>query len=128
MREPPLGLDEVPSESLRILHDEIQCAPTTEERLVGVYEVALPSLRDEIRKYGDETHPLADAPSRRLLRFALLEIDDMIAFGTEAINCLVTDERRAEMGPWVGLLRRGLEGASSCANSAAATTTTASSP
>src|SRR5215472_5841403 len=36
MREPPLGLDAVPDESLGILFDEILCAPTTAELLIGI--------------------------------------------------------------------------------------------
>src|ERR1700704_5112355 len=44
MREPPLGLEEVPHEALQILFDEIQAAPTTEGLLLGIYEVALDAL------------------------------------------------------------------------------------
>src|SRR5438874_7064724 len=43
MREPPLGLDEVPNEALQIFFDEILAAPTTEAILLGVYEEALPA-------------------------------------------------------------------------------------
>src|SRR5450755_1849270 len=41
MREPPLGLEAVPDLSLEVFFDEIRAAPTTEELLVGLYEVAL---------------------------------------------------------------------------------------
>src|SRR6266480_2731655 len=37
MREPPLGLEEVPHEALAIFFDEILAAPTTEALLLGVY-------------------------------------------------------------------------------------------
>src|SRR5437868_4779217 len=43
MREPPLGLEEVPHEALAIFFDEILAAPTTEARVVGIYEYAMPS-------------------------------------------------------------------------------------
>src|SRR3984893_7557437 len=43
MREPPLGLEEIPREALQIFFDEILAAPTTEALLLGVYEVALPA-------------------------------------------------------------------------------------
>ena len=45
MREPPLGLEEVPHPALEVFFDEILAAPTTEELLVGVYEQALPHSR-----------------------------------------------------------------------------------
>src|SRR5438309_1766962 len=44
MREPPLGLEAVPHEGLQVFFDEILAAPTTEALLLGLYEVALPSL------------------------------------------------------------------------------------
>src|SRR3954462_7212151 len=44
MREPPLGLDAIPDESLAIFFDEILASPTTEELLLSVYEKALPAL------------------------------------------------------------------------------------
>src|SRR5437868_14925118 len=44
MREPPLGLEEVPDPALEIYFDEILSAPTTGELLVAVYEKALPAL------------------------------------------------------------------------------------
>src|SRR6476619_6350605 len=44
MREPPLGLEQVPHEALRVFFDEILAAPTTEALLLAVYEFALPAL------------------------------------------------------------------------------------
>src|SRR5713226_5801411 len=44
MREPPLGLEEVPHSALEIFFDEILAAPTTGELLAGIYEKALPAL------------------------------------------------------------------------------------
>src|SRR5437867_12055559 len=45
MREPPLGLDQVPDKHLEILFDEILAAPATQELLLGLYEMALPHLK-----------------------------------------------------------------------------------
>src|SRR6516165_504867 len=44
MREPPLGLEEVPHLALEVFFDEILAAPTTEELLVGIYEKAMSAL------------------------------------------------------------------------------------
>ena len=46
MREPPLGLDKVPHDGLVLAFDEILAAPTTEELLLGLHEIALPALRE----------------------------------------------------------------------------------
>jgi hypothetical protein len=104
MREPPLGLEEVPHPALAVLFDEILAAPTTAELLVGIYEVALPTLDAALERYQQDTNPLADAPSRRVCRFARLELADMIDFGQKSIACLVDDAARVAMRPWLGLL------------------------
>src|SRR3984957_2943621 len=44
MREPPLGLEEVPHPALQVFFDEVLAAPTTGELLAGLYDVALPAL------------------------------------------------------------------------------------
>lgn len=104
MREPPLGLEEVPHEALQVFFDEILAAPTTEELLVGLYEKALPALDAALAKHGQDTNPLADAPSLRVCRFARLEVADMLDFGTKSIACLVDNEKRATTHAWLNLL------------------------
>jgi hypothetical protein len=104
MREPPLGLDTVPDEALGIFFDEILAAPTTAELLVGVYEKAMPALDAALAKHIADTNPLTDAPSVRLIRFARLELADMIEFGRKSIACLVDEKTRNAMRDWLKLL------------------------
>jgi hypothetical protein len=101
MREPPLGLEEVPHAALEQFFDEVRAAPTTAELLVGLYEKALPALDAALARHIAETNPLADAPSVRVCRIAQLELADMVAFGRKANACLVDDEARAAMRPWL---------------------------
>jgi hypothetical protein len=104
MREPPLGLDATPDEALAIFFDEILAAPTTQELLVAVYEKAFPALKSAIEKHIVDTNPLADAPSVRVCRFALLELEEMIAWGNRAVPCLVDSSARESISPWFSLL------------------------
>ena len=104
MREPPLGLEAVPDTSLEILFDEILAAPTTEELLVGVYEIGCGALKAALERHLADTNLLADAPSVRVCRFALLELDDMLRFGASADDAMVAPQRRQEIQPWVALL------------------------
>jgi hypothetical protein len=104
MREPPLGLEEVPHPALAVFFDEILAAPTTAELLVGIYDKALPALDAVLAKHSADTNPLADAPSVRVCRFARLEITDMMEFGRKCINCLVDAETRESMQPWLDCL------------------------
>jgi hypothetical protein len=109
MREPPLGLEEVPHEALALFFDEILAAPTTEALLLGVYEKVLPALDAALEHHGRDTNPLVDAPTLRILRFARLELSDMIAFGEKCIECLVNDAKRMEYEDWLGYLDGLLE-------------------
>jgi hypothetical protein len=104
MREPPLGLEKVPSEKLEIFFDEILGAPTTEELVLGIYEIALPELRSAIQRHITDTNLLVDNPTARVCKFALLELDEMIQFGCRAVAALVTDGARDEMQHWLRLL------------------------
>ncbi|HRE81964.1 MAG TPA: hypothetical protein PLN52_12980 [Opitutaceae bacterium] len=109
MREPPLGLDECPHEALDLVFTEIVNAPDTPALLVGIYEVVLPALQKALHRHLAETNPLVDHPSIRICRFALIEVDEMIAYGTTAVSRLLSAERRGELRVWLGVLTQCLE-------------------
>src|SRR5271170_4744898 len=111
MREPPLGLDIVPDENLALFFDEILAAPTTAELLAGLYGVAVPALRDALQNHIALTNPLADAPSVRLCRFALLELEDMLKFGQQCLASLVEASAAKSMEQWRSLLGDSLAAA-----------------
>jgi hypothetical protein len=116
MREPPLGLEVVPDANLEIFFDELLGAPSTEELLAGLYEKALPALKEAIERHMQDTNLVADQPSVRLCRFALLELVDMLQFGKQTLSVLVKPLLRQQMSEWLGLLddclaaARGLDG------------------
>ena len=105
MREPPLGLDVVPDPFLDAFFDEIGSAPDTAALLVGLYEHAVPALHAALERHMADTNCLFDQPSRRICRFALLEVADMQAYGAQAVSALVESERREELAGWERLLR-----------------------
>jgi hypothetical protein len=104
MREPPLGLEKIPHPALAVLFDEILATPSTSERLLGLYEKAWPALRDALRNYIGQTHVLADAPTLRLCRHALLDIDDICAYGEKIVASMVSAEERKASAQWLALL------------------------
>lgn len=83
MRHPPLGLDKVPNETIETLFDEILAAPTTRELCLGIYRNALPALLEGLQEYRTATNALTDAPSLRVLRVIVPEVEDMIRWGEE---------------------------------------------
>ncbi len=117
MREPPLGLDVVPDPALEIFFDEVLAAPATLELLRGIYLHAMPELHGALTKHKLETNPLSDAPSVRLAKFALIELQEMRLYGLEAIRAL-SDGSADRSEEWEALLGRcfaaagGLDGAS----------------
>ncbi len=104
MREPPLGLEQVPDPHLEIFFDEILSAPTTEELVLGIYEKAVPALTSTLERHLADTNPLVDHPSVRLCRFALLELEDMARFGRQTIDGLVDAKGRETAREWLALL------------------------
>jgi hypothetical protein len=123
MREPPLGLDDIPDSNLEVLFDEILSAPTTPELLLGTYECALPALKLSLEEHLARTNPLADQPSIRICRIALFEIADMIAFGRQAISVSGCATSRQTSIGWLDLLRDCLKAAEHNLNAERATNT-----
>ncbi|MGO8700039.1 MAG: hypothetical protein ACLQVY_20300 [Limisphaerales bacterium] len=119
MREPPLGLDIVPDKNLEIFFDEILAAPTTEELVAGLYGEALPAVQGALQNHIATTNPLVDAPSVRLCRFALLDLEDMLKFGKTCVASLIDKETAAKIGPWRQSLRDALAAAGGLDGSAA---------
>ncbi len=111
MREPPLGLDAIPHSALEIFFDEIQAAPTTEELLLGLYQKALPALKQALDWHLINTNRLVDHPTVRLCRFALLELEDMLDYGESALAALVDDNVRSKVDPWLLFLDQCLSAA-----------------
>ncbi len=111
LREPPLGLEVVPHDALKLLCDEVLCSPSHTELVIGLYDVIIPALIDSVQKYQATTNPLADAPTVRANRFCLLELEDMQAFGRQAVAAFVDQGARERLTPWIALLRTCLENA-----------------
>ncbi|MDL5049718.1 hypothetical protein QQ054_27260 [Oscillatoria amoena NRMC-F 0135] len=111
MREPPLGLDIVPDHNLEIFFDEIQCAPTSEELVFGIYAKAIPLLAEALRKHIRETSILADHPTVRVCRFALMEVEDMEKFGQDAVAGMIDGQWRGKIAHWEEILDEALAAA-----------------
>ncbi|MBI4662652.1 MAG: hypothetical protein HY735_27885 [Verrucomicrobia bacterium] len=104
VREPPLGLEETPHPDLELFFDEILSSPSTEDLVLGLYDKALPAVQEGLERHLKETNPLADHPSVRLCRFALMDLNDMLDFGRKTIACLIDSKRREQAKDWLSLL------------------------
>jgi hypothetical protein len=111
MREPPLGLDKLPHAGLERLMDEVLSAPSTPELVAGLYQIVLPAVVAAARRLSEEAHPLADAPTVRLARLIVFELNEVVNFGEQAITCLIDGPTQNQMQDWLRLLSGCLEAA-----------------
>lgn len=121
MREPPLYLDKIPDSKLGQLMDEVIYAETTIELLTGIYDVMRPALLEAYQDHLRLTNPLVDHPTCRMLRWMVLEEQEMIQWGKQALKAIVnTEEQRKEQEAWIKHLTpyiqqaKGVSGRVSC--------------
>src|SRR3954470_1095394 len=113
MRHPAPPLDAPPDAALDRFLGELLHAADTAELLAGVYDVAYPALADAYREHLTRTNPLVDHPTCRLLRIALAETEDAIAWGHEALDavCRADPDARRVAESWSAHLRTLLDAA-----------------
>ena len=111
MRQPPYGLEVSPHAALDLFFDEVLAAPAIAALLLGLYERAVPALIRGLENMIADTNRLFDHPSYRICRLTLVELQDVQAYGTEAVACMVPDSTRAELQPWLAALDRMLAAA-----------------
>ena len=111
MRQPPHGLEVSPHASLDLFFDEILAAPTTEALLLGLYERAIPAVIRSLENLIVDTNKLFDHPTYRVCRLTLVEIQDVLRNGTQAVACVVKQEAITELQDWLTTLDRMLAAA-----------------
>lgn len=112
LRHPPHNFHQPPDDALEALLQEALRSRTTIELLTAVYRVLRPALIDAYRRHLAETNPLVDQPTRRFLRFILLEEEEMVEWGERALEALLTTvEARQESEAWADHLGAFLEAA-----------------
>lgn len=113
MRQPPYGLEIPPDPMLDAFFDEVLAAPTTPALLLGLYEKAVPAVIGALDRLIADTNKLYDHPTWRICRFTLLEMQDTLQYGVQAIACLVKQEDRDALQRWLATLDEMLAAAGS---------------
>jgi hypothetical protein len=101
MRQPPYGLDTSPDASLDIFFDEVLAAPSPLELILGLYELAVPAVLSALNKHLAETSRIFDHPSYRVLRFARVEFEEVLEYGSTAVDQFVSADDRKQLRDWV---------------------------
>jgi hypothetical protein len=89
MRNPVPRTDVAPDEALDALLEEVLRAADTVELLTGLYRVLKKDVVEAYEGHLAQTNPLVDHPTRRLLRFALLEEREALEWGEATLEALV---------------------------------------
>src|SRR5262245_10754794 len=88
MRHPVPPLDRAPDAELDQFLDEVLRSADTVELIGGTYDVALRGLALACRSHLAASNPLVDHPTRRILRSALVELDEALAWSDAALIAL----------------------------------------
>ena len=88
MRHPVPALDRAPDPELDHFLDEMLRSTDTVELIAGTYDVALRGLALACRSHLVTSNPLVDHPTRRVLRTALVELDEALAWTDSALIAL----------------------------------------
>jgi len=89
LRHPPHNFHVAPDERLEAWLQEALRSRGTVELLVALYRVVKPALLEAYRAHHQQTNPLVDHPTRRILRFIIQEEEEMIQWGEAALEALV---------------------------------------
>ncbi|WP_119069854.1 hypothetical protein [Aggregatilinea lenta] len=112
MRNPPPRMDVSPDLALDRFFDELLAARDTLEKIAGLYGVLRPALLDAYRAHYGGSNPLVDFPTRRIVRFMIVETEDAVQWGEQALAALTeTDADRQRAEAWMAHLRAYLDAA-----------------
>jgi hypothetical protein len=95
MRHPVPALDAAPDRALDAFLEEVLRARGTVELLAGGYGVARRALAEAYQEHLAATNPLVDHPTRRVLRRALADHEEALAWGAAALAALTDADPQA---------------------------------
>jgi hypothetical protein len=121
MRHPAPALDAAPDAALDRFLEELLHARDTAELLAGFHGVAYAALADSYREHLARSNPLVDHPTGRVLRMALTETEETVAWGREALAAVTRADpgAAATAARWTDHLRALLAAAGGIAGDAA---------
>ncbi len=112
LRRPPLYLDQPPDDRLEAFLAEALRAEDTVELLAGVFQVIRPAILEAYRAHLEQTNPLFDFPTCRLLTIAIQEEEQMVDWGSQALAALTQEQEAQDRADdWTAHLRAYLAAA-----------------
>ncbi len=110
MRSPVPRMDVTPDPALDNLFTELLTATDTVEKIAGLYGLLRPALLAAYQAHYAAAHPVADSPTRHLLRHILVDAEDEAPWGAAALAAVhAADAPRTDA--FIAHLRGWLEAA-----------------
>jgi hypothetical protein len=103
LRMSTVAFEKCPDPSLEHLMSKVLQSGSTLDLLVAMFEVIKPAQIEAVKVYLGKTQPIVDEPTIHLLRHQLLDREDQLAWGREAIIQLseaASEERRQHAQRW----------------------------
>jgi len=76
--------------------NEILWSRSDAEFAVALYSVALPAYHAALKRYIEQTNPLVDQPTVRLIQHTLLDLDAHIEFGQQSLKAWAKESQSSE--------------------------------
>jgi hypothetical protein len=110
MRNPLPRMDVSPNKAIDAFFEELLTAQDTMEKIVGLYGVLRPALLDAYRLHYQNSHPVIDYPTRRMLKYILLDEEDQMTWGQAAVSAVTeSPEQKARAEAWTKHLQAYLQ-------------------
>ena len=90
MRNPMPRMDVSPDPAIDQFFDELLTAQDTVEKIVGLYGVLKPALLAAYQTHYEKSNPVIDHPTRRMMKHILIEEEEMMAWGGQAVTAVIT--------------------------------------
>jgi hypothetical protein len=92
-------LSKEPDPRLSLLMDELVHAENDLEWTAAVYEVIKPALLEAYRRHAEQTQKIIDQPSIRILRTAILDLEEQVAWGREFLEEIRSSDVYPDLSP-----------------------------
>lgn len=98
LRMGTVAFEKCPDPALETLTDKVLQSGSTLDLLVALFEVVKVAQADAVRRYMAEAQPIVDEPTIQLLRHQLLDREEQLAWGRQAIAALSETASAEQLG------------------------------
>ncbi len=101
MRNPLPRMDVSPDSAIDAFFEELLTAKNSLEKIVGLYGVLRPALYQAYLSHFENSHPVIDHPTHRMIKHILVDEEDQMAWGMAAVAAITqTPDEKSQANAW----------------------------